>query len=304
MAILIPRRRPPVRNPITSQVSTAGAGAVPVVTRRVNQPTTTARRAPAPGARPGASRPPAPPPVTAPTPIATPALSVTPIQTPEATSGRASAIEQYVSGMSDVNRQLQELAFRYGGAPTVEQFGYAQGADPRSLGGDVTSQLGVTQNDPNSILGTISRNLQNQQKFVDQTHEADNTFFSGLRLTDQDVARSDADRQRAQAATDYRSAMANLVSQLTGARTGRNDAIRAANNADDAATAQAIAQAQAQAQATAAAAQGPALPPGLVNRTGNPGQTVEGLKNMFRRTKTVNGKTYYLGNSGTWIPMR
>jgi hypothetical protein len=301
MAILIPRRRPPVRNPITSHVSTAGAGSVPVVTRRVNQPTTRAPRAPS--VRPGASRPPTPPPVTAPAPIATPALSVTPIQTPEATAGRASAVEQYVAGMSDVNRQLQELAFRYGGAPTVEQFGYAQG-DPRSIGGDVSSQLGVTQNDPNSILGTIGRNLQNQQKFVDQTHEADNTFFSGLRLTDQDVARSDADRQRAQAATDYRSAFANLVSQLTNARTGRNEAIRGANAADDAATAQALAQAQA--QAAAAPPPGPTPAQQAASAGLRPGMSIGQLLRAGApipvRTKKVGSKSYYQGASGAWIP--
>jgi hypothetical protein len=179
---------------------------------------------------------------------------------------------------------MREIAQRYGGAGSVQQFNFSPGGE-RDLGLDSASSIAATMNDPNSTVAQIARWLEDQQKFTRETHTGHNTFFSGLNIRDQGENTEEAARQRAQAQTDYESAVAALISGLQQAQAGRNESIRGANAADDEASAQAVAAAQAQ-QAAAAAAKTQAHQAYIASRP----------------QKSKNGKRYYMGQSGVWIP--
>lgn len=150
-----------------------------------------------------------------------------PPQSLTSASDRVSAREGYNLGLSGVNRALMAAALRYGGAPTVQQFGY----DP--TGKDTSSLLGVTTNpEDNSALSVIRRNAELSSKNIDEATGAENTFFSSKRLGDLGDVNNDADRQRIEAKAEYDAAIADYLSQLTGMRGTRDEAFRNADIAD------------------------------------------------------------------------
>jgi len=199
----------------------------------------------APVARPAAAAPAAPR-----TAITQPTLG------PQSLATIAGARGTYENTIATGNRQLRDLAFAYGGAPSVQQFGYSV-PDPRSVGIDTSSQLAATENDPNSAVATIGRNLTEGIRTSGEQHGTTNTFLSGMRLRDENLLTEDATRQRAKAGTDYASAVQDIIDATQGARTGRNTAIKGAL-ADDTIAA----------QARAAAQQAPAPPLGAMGARG------------------------------------
>jgi hypothetical protein len=256
---------------------------------------------------PSPARSPAPKP---PTPVAVPQLAAKPAAvggppplSAEGETARIAARQGYGITMNDVNRQLRELATSFGGAPEVQQFGYNPTADPRSIGSDVTTKLGgiatFNPNDTslgktrgmsmgsykgslnqNNAMASLYRNLFEGQKFNEQSHVADNTFFSGMTLEDQARTQTEHDRGVAQAKSDYDSAVGNLTTQIQGAQLGRNTSIQEANNAEAAAEAERRRQAAAQAAADAASAAPAASPAAPISRA----QQVEAMKRRSRRT--------------------
>lgn len=170
------------------------------------------------------------------------------------TATRAGAREQYGFSLAEVNRRLRDLAFQYGGAPQVQQFAYDPGADPRGVGTDTSSMMAVSQNDPNSVVETLRRNLGLQNRGIGDAHESDNTFFSGLRLRDLNEAEAESQRNLAAQRTQYEQAVADLVSQLQGAQGSRNDAFNQINAQEAQDYAALLAQAQTAAAPDAAPA--------------------------------------------------
>lgn len=210
----------------------------------------------------------------APTPVAVPSLLAQPAAqggppalSAEGETARIAARQGYGVTMNDVNRQMRDLATAFGGVGDVQQFGYAPGADPRSIGTDTSSKLGgILTFDPsnpsndqygraayqrslgqNNAMASLYRNMFEAQDFDRQKHTADNTFFSGMTLSDLDKEKTAHDRGVTQATTDYQSALANLSSQLSGAQVNRNQSIGQANDAEAAAEAARRAAAEAQA---------------------------------------------------------
>lgn len=116
---------------------------------------------------------------------------------------------------------------RYGGAPQVQQFGY----DP--TGGDTSQLLGVTTNpDDNSAMSTIQREAALASRGIDQSQNAQNTFFSSNRLSALSENDKTASRRRLEAQQEYESAVADLVNQLMAARNNRESGLRGASIAD------------------------------------------------------------------------
>lgn len=193
-------------------------------------------------------------------PTVTPAAVGPPPQSLQTASDRTSIREGYGQGMNDINRGIFNAALAYGGVDNAQQFGY----DP--TGADTSTNVGVFH-DPadNSALSVIARNLTAQDKNIDETSGAQNTFFSSNRLTDLQNTNSEADRQRAAAKKDYEDAISTYVSNLTGLRTDRDTGLRNADIADITA-ASAVAPENQQASppppdADPAAAAGPAAAP-------------------------------------------
>lgn len=152
----------------------------------------------------------------------------------QSSSDRIASREGYGLGMNEVNRRIMDAAMRYGGASSVQQFGY----DPTS-GADTSSALGVTTNpEDNSALSVIARNAALQGRNIDETAGSQNTFFSTRRLGDLQEVNSDADRQRVAAKQEYDSAIADYVNQLMGLRSSRDESFRNADISDIAAAAQ------------------------------------------------------------------
>lgn len=142
-------------------------------------------------------------------------------------SNRIDATQSYGTAMGSINQQLMQAALRYGGAPQVQQFGY----DP--LGGDTSSLVGVTSSpDDNSALSTIGRNEKLAATGIDQTQNAQNTFFSGNRLNALQKNTDDSSRARAAAKVEFENALNTLMSQLMESRTGRDSALRNASIGD------------------------------------------------------------------------
>lgn len=140
---------------------------------------------------------------------------------------RITGVEDYGNRMNSVNYQLMQAAMRYGGAPSVQQFGYTPG------GGDTSTLVPLGSNPgDNSALSTIARNSALQATNIDQTQNAQNTYFSGNRLTALQRNEDDSARQRLTALQEYEAAVADLVNQLMSARSGRDSAVRQASIAD------------------------------------------------------------------------
>lgn len=181
-----------------------------------------------PKRRPPSGRDPKPPNI-APKP-STPAVPPDAIGPPETLRGAAERINSsggYNLTMAEVNRRLMEAAMRYGGAPTVQQFGLGP------EGQDISSVAGVTTNPGDaSTMSTITRNLGEVNKHVDQSSNAQNTFFSSKRIGDLQENSNEAARARQQALAEYQSLVSDLVSQLLGARGERDAGHREANIMD------------------------------------------------------------------------
>jgi hypothetical protein len=160
-------------------------------------------------------------------PKITPAAVGPPPQSLQSASDRTDIRENYGQGMNDINRGIFNAALAYGGVDNVQQFGF----DP--TGADTSTSLGVTHNPAdNSALSVIARNLTAQDKNIDETAGAQNTFFSSNRLTDLQNTNDEADRQRAAAKKDYEDSMATYISNLTGLRRERDTGLRNADISD------------------------------------------------------------------------
>lgn len=201
----------------------------PVTSRPIPKPTT---KALTPIKKPTVGTPgtgglaaPAPPKPTLQT-VPTLGMAAAPI-TMSSQSDRISAREGYGQGVNSVNRALMDAAMNYGGVTSVQQFGW----DP--TGGDTSSLANVSSNpEDNSALSVIARNAALQNKNIDETSGAENTFFSTRRLGDLQNVNSEADRQRVAAKQQYDSAVADYISQLTGLRSSRDESFRNADIAD------------------------------------------------------------------------
>jgi hypothetical protein len=226
-------------------------------------------RAPTPRSATAASA--VPPGVTAPQPVAPltppplPAPKAPPMN-PGAANDRISATEQYGSTLADTNEQLRELALQYGGVGSVQQFG--QQFDPTTNQvTDTTSQAAVTQNDPLSALATLERQYLTNQRGIGENANAQNTFFSGLQLRDQQQNTDDRARGITAAQRDYESKVAQLTRLLLQAQGARRESFRNADLADLLAAPPAEAQAdQAPVEAPVAAEEVPVAAPSTPSR--------------------------------------
>lgn len=185
-----------------------------------------------PVSRPAPKRPAAGPPTPAQGPVAGPpppgiqSFGGAP-PTLQGESARIDAGADYGTTLAGVNRGLMEAALRYGGTPQVQQFGY----DP--TGGDTSTLLGITTNpDDNSAMSTIAREEKLAAKGIDQSQNAQNTFFSSNRLGALSENQSTAGRRREDALREYNAAVAELVGNLMSARDNRESGIRNAGITD------------------------------------------------------------------------
>lgn len=209
------------------------------VIRRTQQPITS-KKAPAPKrpkvkapvarspvAGPAATtQPPVPAPFT-PATVPTPQVTPPPAPTLQSESDRIGAREGYGFTMNDANSQLRSLAAQFGLAPKVVQFGY----DPNS-NADTQTDLGVAANQPGSTADVLMRNLQGQQRNIDETSNSGNTYFSSRRLQDRGLAETDYGAQLAQAQRAYDEAIASLTNSILQARSSRQGTFRLADIAD------------------------------------------------------------------------
>lgn len=197
--------------------------------------TPTAARAPT------APKPPAPF-----TPAAAPAPIVHPPPQPSyaSQSDRLGAREGYGGTVADVNAQMRNLAANYGFAPSVTQFGWNPEGTTNAFG-DTQTEAAVTPNAPGSTADVLLRNLQGQQRNIDETALAQNTFFSGRRLDDRGRADTDYGAQVAQAQRDFQEAIRTLTNSITQGRSSRDQTFRNADEADRAAAQAAPPEAQA-----------------------------------------------------------
>lgn len=140
---------------------------------------------------------------------------------------RIDAGADYNTNLATINQQIMRAALAYGGAGQAQQFGYSP------TGGDTSSLIGVTSSpDDSSAMSTIARNAKLAATNIDQTQNAQNTFFSGNRLNALQTNEDDAVRQRAAAKAEYENAVADLINQLMGARNSRDSALRSASLTD------------------------------------------------------------------------
>lgn len=142
-------------------------------------------------------------------------------------SARIDAGADYNTNLSGINQQLMQAALRYGGAGQVQQFGY----DP--FGNDSSTLIGATSSpDDNSALSTIARGAKQAATGIDQSQNAQNTFFSGNRLNALQDNENDAVRARAAAKAEYENSVSDLVNQLMASRNARDSARRQASIGD------------------------------------------------------------------------
>lgn len=170
----------------------------------------------------------------------------------QSTSDRNTANYDYGTSMGDVNSQLRSLAAQYGGAPQVTQYGYDAN---KGAGGDTQSTLDVAANQPGSTLEVLARNLGLTKGNINDTNEAQNTFFSSRRISDLGNADSQYTGDAAAAKRTYDDAVSALTTAILQGRGTRNTNLTNADIAD----AQAAAQTTPEAQSTT-----PAAPPGTI----------------------------------------
>lgn len=182
--------------------------------------------------KPAAAKPPQPVGMPAPAAAPTPALPQAqraqspgpPPRLPSSLASITDAEQAYGIAMPDVNRQLFEAAWRYGGSPQVAQYGLGPG-------GDTTYNRSVGDN-PNSLINQILRSQQETAKSTGEVMNQRGTFFSGLHqqaLADQS---SDADRQRLQGFDDFQTSINDLATAILQARLQRDSTRRGADAAD------------------------------------------------------------------------
>jgi hypothetical protein len=207
-------------------------------------------------------------------------------------SNRIDAGADYNTNLATINQQIMQAALRYGGAGQVQQFGY------NPAGGDTSSLIGVTSSpDDNSMLSTIARNAKLAATGIDQTQNAQNTFFSGNRLNALQTNEDDAVRQRAAAKAEYENAVADLINQLMGARNSRDSAIRNAGIGD-------IEYAASQEPEAAVAQPGPAAAAAPRPKKGYTHVQASGSRRglSYKDVKGPNGKKWKKYENGELIP--
>lgn len=203
----------------------------------------------------GVTQPPRP---AAPALAAVPKIAVGPpppsVQT---TSDRNSTNYSYGTMLGDTNSQIRSLAAQFGGAPQVTQYGF----DPtKGYGGaDTETKLDVAPNQPGSTMEVLLRNLGLTKGNINDTNEADNTFFSSRRLGQLGAADTQFTGDAAAAKRQYDDAMGALVTAILQGRGTRNQNWAQADITD----AQAAAATPPEAQAV-----NPAATPGYLNPQG------------------------------------
>lgn len=109
------------------------------------------------------------------------------------------------------NAGVYQAALNYGDPETIAQWANM------GFGPSIT-------NNPSSALSIIGKQEKEGLKTIDQGHNAQNTFFSGLRLEDVGKTRSSATDARAQALADYQTAVRELDALLAEAHSERDSA--------------------------------------------------------------------------------
>lgn len=146
-------------------------------------------------------------------------------QLPSSVADVASAGEALGTNISDINSQLMNAAFRYGGSPTVTQYRLDENGVP------VTYEVPVSTNE-NSLLNQIQRAYQDQVRNAGQSHNAQNTFFSGLHQSDVTRVGEEADRSRQNAYDEFQQALGELSRLLDRVYGEYQGVVRGAGAAD------------------------------------------------------------------------
>lgn len=132
---------------------------------------------------------------------------------------RTDAQTNYGLSVNDINRQLLQAALKYGGDPTAALY---------NLEGSI-SPTAVQTNDPNSSLAQIARAQKDNTKSMEDALTQNNTFFSGMHLTQQQDINDQESRDKSQALRDYQDAVAQLQGGFATANAGYNSELRNAN---------------------------------------------------------------------------
>jgi hypothetical protein len=192
-----------------------------------------------------------------------PSAAVAPPATPQAAADRITAREQYGTGMGDVNYQLRTAAQQYGGAPTVDQYGYSEDPNHPGVYLDSVSTVGANTTDPNSALAVILRNQQAQATAQNENTNQKGTFFSGINLKGQQDIVDENDRQRTAAFTQYQDAIHRLTTAMEQLRGTRGEGFRNADAADLLAAAAIPPEPEEGASAAPGGNPAPGVPPGV-----------------------------------------
>lgn len=149
-----------------------------------------------------------------------------PPQLPTSAANIAGAYGTFGGRVNDLNSQLLEAAFRFGGAPTQEQYVY----NPATGGFDIVQQK-VESND-NSVLANIQRAMDARNQSSINSRLRAGTLRSGLRLQDVTDNAGETDRTRAQALHDYQEAVNKIRGLVAGALTDYQGVVNSSNAAD------------------------------------------------------------------------
>lgn len=172
----------------------------------------------------------APPPVNAPAQNAPITPPTPPPETLQGGLERGGATDQYNLGIPDINHQLWEAAFNYGGVPQVQQAGYE--LDPATgKYRDTSSMVDVGAN-PNSKVSQIARGLTADTSTLSNNLNNANSYFSGAHVEGQGKLDDQAGRDRLQAQQDFQDSMLRLTTLLGQARHDRDVGLGAADVTD------------------------------------------------------------------------
>lgn len=149
-----------------------------------------------------------------------------PPQLPTSAANIAGAYGTFGGRVNDLNSQLLEAAFRFGGAPTQEQYVY----NPATGGFDIVQQK-VESND-NSVLANIQRAMDARNQSSINSRLRAGTLRSGLRLQDVSGNAGETDRNRAQALHDYQEAVNKIRGLIADALTSYKGVVNSASAAD------------------------------------------------------------------------
>jgi hypothetical protein len=199
-----------------------------------------------------------PPQPKAPTLAAVPPIATgPPPPTLQTTADRNQAGYDYGTLVGSTNTQLRSLAQQFGGAPKVLQYGF----DPNNPRGDSQSEVDVASMSPGSTMEVLLRNLGLTKGGIDDSNEANNTFFSSRRLSDLGAADKQYSGDAAAAKRAYDDAVNALTTAILTGRGTRNANFSAADLAD--------VQSAAAAKPEAQAAAGPSPQAGYLDASGH-----------------------------------